>query len=347
MTWIILVLAYGVIKGLREILKKKALEKSSTIEVLFLYTFISFLIVTPEIRNAGGVPAGTLLFIAVKSLVIFVAWMAGFSAVRHMPVGLYGLLDQSRLVFSMILGLMVLKESMSWGQTVGLLLVIAGLVLLRFGPEAKGGHRGIKSAPEPDRTIAPVAETVFEPDRTATPAAETVAESGRMTAQAAETAPEPGRTTSSAAQAVGRPAGIFVLLTFVSAFFNAVSGLFDKLIMSQNTVTDGQLQFWYMLFLTAYYGLYIVIRRPGINWRGALKNGWIWVLAVLFVIADRFLFIANGDPASRVTVMTVLKQISCIVTILGGRIIFKEKHLAYRLMCAAVVIAGIVISVLQ
>ena len=36
MLWIFLVLLYGILKGVREIVKKKALEKNSTIEVLFM-----------------------------------------------------------------------------------------------------------------------------------------------------------------------------------------------------------------------------------------------------------------------------------------------------------------------
>ena len=39
--WMWLVLLYGVFKGFREVVKKKALEKNSTIEVLFMYTLIA------------------------------------------------------------------------------------------------------------------------------------------------------------------------------------------------------------------------------------------------------------------------------------------------------------------
>lgn len=286
MQWILLVLAYGICKGIREILKKKALEISSTIEVLFLYTFISFLIVTPEIRHAGGVPGGTLLFIAAKSFVIFIAWMAGFTAVKNMPVGLYGLLDQSRVIFSMLLGVIVLREALGPAQIAGLILVVAGLVMLKFTPGS-----GQKSASTQTRIL-------------------------------------------------------FIILTLVSALLNAVSGLFDKMIMSLGTVTDGQLQFWYMLFLVIYYLLYIVITRPNIKWSASLKNYWIWILSILFVIADRFLFMANAYPESSVTIMTLIKQSCVIVTIIGGRIIFKEKHFGYRLLCALIVISGITLSVL-
>ena len=125
---------------------------------------------------------------------------------------------------------------------------------------------------------------------------------------------------------------------------NSISGTMDKVLM--RSMTSSQLQFWYMFFLVLWYALYMIARRIPFNWRASLKNYWIWILAVLFVIGDRALFVANGMEGSRVTVMTLLKQIGCVVTIIGGRLVFGEKNTGYKLACAAVVIAGIVIAVL-
>ena len=69
-------------------------------------------------------------------------------------------------------------------------------------------------------------------------------------------------------------------------------------------------------------------------------------MSFFFIIADRALFIANGMDASRVTVMTLIKQSGSLVTILAGKFIFKEKNIRYKLICAAVIITGIVVAVL-
>ena len=73
---------------------------------------------------------------------------------------------------------------------------------------------------------------------------------------------------------------------------------------------------------------------------------WAIVAAILFIIADRSLFLANADPASRISVMTLIKQSGCLVTILGGKFFFDEKNIGYKLICASVIVAGIVIAVL-
>lgn len=279
MEWVLLTLAYGLMKGVREIVKKKSLQKSTVMEVLFFYTLFGFLLLFPDVKEAAGVPADQMGWIALKSFIIFLAWMASFHAIEKIPISVYGILDLSRVLFATILGVLVLRETLESNQVIGLLLVAGGLLMLR-----------LKKAKEPESTGV-----------------------------------------------------IYVLLAFVSCLLNALSGLLDKLIT--RTVTSGQLQFWYMFFLLSFYGAYLLLSRTKVRWREAVKNYWIWILSILFIVADRALFIANSMPESRVTVMTLVKQSGCIVTILAGKWIFHEKNIGYKLICAAVIIAGIVAGV--
>ena len=108
-------------------------------------------------------------------------------------------------------------------------------------------------------------------------------------------------------------------------------------------ITSSQLQFWYMLFIVLYYIIYLLIKKEKLSLSVA-KNGWVWALAIMFVIGDKALFIANGNPASKVTIMTLIKQSACIVTIIGGKIFFKETNIARKLLCAVIIIAGIILA---
>lgn len=280
--WIALVCVYGVIKGIRDVIKKKAMEKSSAMEVLFFYTLISFLFVTPEAKNALSIDYSYMWLIAIKSLIIFIAWICSFNAIKKLPIGFYGIMDMSRVIISTSLGVLVLGEMMTQNKIIGMTLVIAGLIMVNLGSGKKGGER---------------------------------------------------------------PKAIYILLVMISCFGNATSAMFDKILMSDNHMNSGQLQFWYMLFLVLLYVGYILVTRTKINWRAVIKNYWILILSILFVIGDKSLFIANSDPNSSVVTMTLVKQCSVLITILGGRIVFKEKRVLYKLICAAAVIAGIVIAV--
>lgn len=296
MLWIWLVLLYGVLKGAREITKKKSMEKNMIMEVLFVYTLLSFLMVTPGAPKAGGVEWQDMLWIALKSFVIFVAWIFSFKAIKKMPISLYGLLDLSRVIFSTLMGVVFLREGMTFGQIVGLTLVCAGLLLYRY---QTGGKRARKKNAV-DGTVL----------------------------------------TKEPAEKVEWKIVCFALL---SCLLNGVSGTMDKVLMQRMSST--QLQFWYMLFLVLFYLAYILFTKTKIRLINALKNYWIWILSIMFVVGDKALFIANQSPDSKVTIMTLLKQAGCIVTILAGKFIFKEKNIGYKLFCAAVIITGIVLSV--
>lgn len=279
--WVALVCVYGAIKGVRDIIKKKAMEKSTAIEVLFFYTLISFILVTPSFKTAVSIDYGYMWLIFIKSAVIFVAWICGFNAIKRLPVGLYGIMDMSRVLISTTLGVVVLGEILTANKVIGMALVIAGLILVNLS-----GRKG-------------------NSERTKT---------------------------------------VYIVLVLISCFGNATSAMFDKILMQH--MTSGQLQFWYMLFLVLLYLGYILVTRTKISIKNALKNYWIIILSVLFVIGDRALFIANSNADSTLVTMTLIKQCSVLVTIIGGRIVFKEERTLYKLACAAVIIVGIVIAVI-
>ena len=285
MSWMIYTLFYGVVKGGREIVKKKALEKSTVFEVLFFYTLFGFIFLLPTLPFVLGMTPLQYLLTAVKAFVIFIAWICGFKAIEKIPVSVFGILDLSRVIFATLLGVFVLHETLKGTQIAGLVVVAGGLLLLKFGTKK-----------QPEETSA-----------------------------------------------------LYVFMALFSCLLNAVSGLMDKILTNMDLpiyMTPSQLQFWYMFFLTCFYAAYFLLSRTKADVKGAVKNYWIWILSVLFILADRALFIANQSPDSKVTVMTLIKQSGCIVTILGGRLVFKEKNIVHKLICAAVIVAGIVIGVL-
>lgn len=138
-----------------------------------------------------------------------------------------------------------------------------------------------------------------------------------------------------------------VITAFLGCALTALSGALDKILMRKGDLTSGQLQFWYMLFLVFFYALYIIFTHTKIDFKSTLKNKWVYLMSLTLVIGDKALFVANNDPDCTVTLMTLIKQISCIVVILGGKFVFKEKRILYKLICAAVIICGIVIAVVK
>lgn len=283
--WILLVLIYGIFKGSRELIKKKALNYNTGLEILLLYTLTSFAFTIPTIPQAFVLGSWWLYFaVALKSFFVFIAWICGFAALSKMPVGLYGILDLSGVIFSTLFAITIIGERPKLNVFVGMVLVCLGLFLLKFQPKSKLDDKantkiGVK----------------------------------------------------------------YIILAFCYTGFNSMSGTMDKLLRRDNLLTSTQLQFWFMFFLSLYYFAYFVIKKIPFNFKSSVKNYRIYIMSVLLVLGDKLLFIANGAGSS-VAIMTLLKQVGCIVVIIGGRIFFKEKNTLYKLLCALIVISGIFIS---
>ena len=291
--WIALIASYGIIKSFREVLKKKAMETNSVIEVLFFYTLFAFLMTLPMSRDIFSVSLKYHLVLIVKSGIIFVAWLCALNSIKRLPLSIYSVIDMGRIVSAILLGVLFLGESLGVFQILGISLVIVGITLVNLKTKQGVDEKASKKV---------------------------------------------------------------ILLVAISGLLNSVSSVMDKWLLSKEpnrfflgdeTIETPQLQFWYMLYLVLFYLGYIVVKREKVNVVKCVKCPWIWILSLLFVVADRCLFIANSDPNSTVVVMTLLKQSSVLVTIGMGWLLYKEKNILWRIVCAILVIGGIMLSIIE
>ncbi len=278
--WIIFVLVYGLLKGMREGMKKAALKKSGSMEILFFYTFIGFVFTLPYLKVAIQLEPVYVFCTFIKAAVCCTAWFFSLKAIKSMSVGLYGIIDLSRMIFSTLLGVFILGESFTLNKVIGVFLVLAGLFLINVK----------KSISSKGLTFFPLTAALL------------------------------------------------------CCFFNAISGTMDKILMQY--MTSPQLQFWFMFFMALIYGIIIIIRKEKISFRSIRTNYWIPLMSISLILGDLLLFEANANPQSQVTLMTIIKQSSVIVTILTGWLVFKEKNILYKLMCTLIILLGIFVALL-
>lgn len=278
--WILFIVIYSLLKGSREGMKKAALKKSSSTEILFFYTLVGLILVLPFSKDAFSLAPLYIFYAFLKALVVCTAWIFAFRALKNMSVSLYGVMDLSRMVFSTALGVFVLGEAFTVNKAIGVSLVILGLLLVNLKKSTSG--KGMS-----------------------------------MTV---------------------------LVAALLNCFFNAVSGTMDKILMQY--MKSSQLQFWFMFFMTVIYGVVILIRREKISVKCLKNNFWIPLMSLSLILGDKLLFEANRSSLSEVTLMTVIKQSSVLVTVLTGWLVFKEKNILYKLMCTGIVLIGIFVALL-
>lgn len=279
-SWIIFVIIYGLLKGSREGMKKATMKKSSSNEILFFYTLIGFILVFPSFKEAFLTAPIFIFYSFIKALVVCTAWLFSFKALKRMSVSLYGIMDLSRMVFSMLLGVLVLGEVFTLRKGIGMVLVLLGLFLVNMKKST---------------------------------------ENSKMTFSV-------------------------LIAALLNCFLNSVSGTMDKILMRD--MTSSELQFWFMFFSAVIYGVILLIHKEKVSVKCLKNNFWIPLLSLSLIVGDKLLFEANANPQSQVTLMTIIKQSSVLVTVLTGWLVYKEKNIPYKLMCTGIVLSGIFVALL-
>ena len=273
--WMLLTLVYGLINGVCFLTEKEAMKKNHSIEVLTVAVTVSFLLICWDINSALNVNPIYLGLLFLKSAVVFVAWKLSFKALIKMSVSRYGVINMSRILFTTLLGIVILHECLQTKDFIGMGIICFGLILVNMLKKD-----GTKSQNK------------------------------------------------------------YIIVLIIGCIFQSLAGLLDKVISTN--VEANVLQWWFMFFITVISWLYVAIGNIKID-RSTYKNKWIYIYSVLFIIGDRLLFIANGIKDSEISIMSLLKQISVIVTVLVGGKIFHEKHLKIKFVCSLIIIAGIAI----
>jgi len=137
----------------------------------------------------------------------------------------------------------------------------------------------------------------------------------------------------------------YIWYVIISCFIISFSSVIDKLVMPH--INTGQMQFWFMGFLTILYILYIIFTKTKLNFAVMKKNYWLPILAISVLLASRFHFMANAIPESDISLIVFLRTFSVIITLLVGGLWFKEKNLFYKLICSLIVLSGIALIILN
>ncbi|WP_242954975.1 EamA family transporter [Clostridium magnum] len=110
--------------GFWDITKKKAFKQNSVVSVLAFYSIFCFIFVSFEFSNAINLSGDKILIIFIKTFIIFFSWVLGFTAIKQLPISIVTPFDTVNPLFSIILGIIILGESLGLLQGVGIVIML-------------------------------------------------------------------------------------------------------------------------------------------------------------------------------------------------------------------------------
>ena len=125
--WAFLAVCSSFLLGLYDAAKKQALRKNGVLAVLLVATALSTLFVSPFLRPG---PAEDHLRLAFKAVLVTSSWISGMVGLKLLPLTTVSMLKGSRPMFVVLFSVLLYSEVLSWTQWAGVLLVLAALFLL-------------------------------------------------------------------------------------------------------------------------------------------------------------------------------------------------------------------------
>ena len=131
-----------------------------------------------------------------------------------------------------------------------------------------------------------------------------------------------------------------------AAIIGAVSGLYDKYLMNPDGLglDKMEVQSWYNLYQCGMMGIMLlVLWMP--NRKKTTPFHWKWsiiFISIFLCVADFVYFYALSIPGAMISIVSMVRRGSVIVSFLFGALAFKEKNLRSKAVDLALVLAGMV-----
>ena len=248
-------------------------------------------------------PAQDHLKLALKAVLVTASWVSGMEGLKRLPLTTVSTIKGSRPVFVVLFSIILFGERLNWMQWLGIAIVLGALYMLGF-------------------------------------------------------------TSRRDASAQVRKTG-FIWMG-ISVLTGVASALYDKYIMKG--MEPMFVQSWTNLFITVILALCVLVKRLAVSGRAGRvssdrlrprsreleealparsdKFRWDWTLvlvAVLITGADALYFFALKQPDALLSIISVVRRASVLVTFVLGAIIFHEGNIRAKGLNMLLMAAGVVL----
>lgn len=128
----------------------------------------------------------------------------------------------------------------------------------------------------------------------------------------------------------------------VSVLAGAASALYDKHILGY--MEPLFVQSWANLYVTALLAICVLVKALKDGKENREKFSWDWrllLIAVLITASDALYFFSLKDEGAMLSIISMLRRCSVVITFILGAILFKEKRIKDKALDLAVLLAGI------
>ena len=144
MTWWLLAFCSAALLGGYDSFKKISLKDNAVVPVLLLNTVLSAIIFSPFLFTTGWGGWAVQKFILLKSALVLSSWMAGYFAMKNLPLTIVGPINATRPVLVLLGAIFIFGEHLNALQWGGVILAMVAYFLMRLSGHKEGIKPGNK-----------------------------------------------------------------------------------------------------------------------------------------------------------------------------------------------------------
>ncbi len=283
--WLILSFLSAALLGCYDSCKKLSLRDNAVIPVLFLNTLFSTLLLSPLLFSTGFGSWEVQRWILLKSVIVLSSWLAGYYAMKHLPLTVVGPLNAIRPVLVLLGAVLFFGERLNLLQSLGVGVAILAYFLMRISSKKEGIY--------------------FHTNR-------------------------------------------WIWCLIAAVLLGALSGLYDKFLMSPESglgLDNLQVLSWYtfyqLIFMSLLLGLSLVPSR-----HGASGFSWRWsipLISLFLCLADFAYLRALAQPGALISVISMIRRGSVLVSFLIGAFLLKEQNIKAKAFDLALVLLSMIL----
>ena len=284
--WLVYAFFSAALLGCYDSFKKASLRGNAVIPVLFLNTVISAAILLPFAVSSGWGGWEVQKYIMLKSCIVLSSWVAGYYAMKYLPLTIVGPVNATRPVMVLIGAMIIFGERLNLLQWIGVVLAGVSFFLLSLSSKKEGID--------------------FRRNR-------------------------------------------WVWCLVLAAVIGAASGLYDRFLMAPPQsgglgLDRLQVLSWYNI-----YQAWMMLAMLLLIWYPRRKEStpfrWSWTIPMIsiFLCAADFMYMwALTDEAAMISVVSMIRRGSVVVSFLFGALVFREKNLRSKAFDLLLVLLGMV-----
>lgn len=283
--WWLLSFVSAAFLGCYDSVKKLSLRDNAVIPVLFINTLVSTVLLFPLLLQSGFGSLEVQKWIFLKSVIVLSSWLAGYYAMKHLPLTIVGPLNATRPVLVLLGAVLLFGERLNLLQSLGVGTAIVAYFLMR----SSGKREGID----------------FRHNR-------------------------------------------WIWCLILAVLLGSVSGLYDKFLMSPESglgMDKLQVLSWYTLYqLVLMTFILALVWAPRRTQSTPFQWRWSIPLISLFLCAADFCYLqALGQPGALISVISMIRRGSVLVSFVIGAFILHERNIKAKALDLALVFVSMIL----